>query len=553
VGYADVDALFAKRFEEGLAPGLVYGVVEHGEVIHAGAFGTVSLTDGAAPTVDSVFRIASMSKSFTAAALLLLRDRGPVRLDDPVTEYVPELAGHSSGPAITLRSLLTMGAGLLTDDPWGDRQESLADDEFGVLLEGGITVGRAPGLGFEYSNLGYAVLGRVINKVAGNYREFVERELVAPLGMTATRYAAGDLGPALVPGHVKRGADWVELEPVSPGAFSAMGGLHSSVADLARWVHGFVTAFEAAPDGHPLAKASRCEMQQLQRLGAVDASLAGPSGLTAAATGYGMGLSVLHDSQLGHFAMHSGGYPGYGSRMAWHPASGLGVVTLSNGTYAGAYQQADDALRLLVRRRGVATPRPRLAVTADWITTVTARLAAFRPDRPWIDAALMADNVALDTSDDERRQRIADAREQVGAPLAGPPSEPYSRAMAHAAWIVPAERGRYEVEILLTPEAVPRLQTVTVTGIGSAPAGSVEQVHRALAGDQAALVRAFGEPVVVSAPVATNADATEFLVEAGPTWWKATLADARVTFEPHPAAAYPRLAWLAQQLRALAA
>jgi hypothetical protein len=238
--------------------------------------------------------------------------------------------------------------------------------------------------------------------------------------------------------------------------------------------------------------------------------------------------------------------------MVWHPASGLGVITLSNGTYAGAYQQADDALRLLVHGRGSTSPRPLLAATGDWITTVTDRLALFDPDRPWIDDALMAGNVVLDTPDHERRQRIVEAGERVGAPLPRPPGAPYSRAMAHAAWIVPAERGRYELEILLTPEACPRLQTITVNGVPHAPPDAIDRVRAALDGPSAALLRALGETALVTEPVSTNDAATEFLVGAAATWWKATLTDDGVTFEPHPAAAYPRLTWLARQLRALA-
>lgn len=543
IGYADVDALFAERFDEGVTPGLVYAVVEHGEVAHAGAFGSVSTARDEAPTVDSVFRIASMSKSFTAAAVLLLRDRGALRLDDPVGQYVPEVVD----PSITLRSLLTMSAGLLTDDPWGDRQESLSDDGFGALLRSGFTVGRPPGLGFEYSNMGYALLGRTITNVTGSNLRFVEEELLAPLRMHATQYAAADVGPALVAGHVKRDGGWEQVETVTPGAFSAMGGLHSSVRDLARWVHGFVSAFTDTDDPHPIAAASRREMQQLQRFVAVDATIGGPGGLSALATGYGFGLFVQHDSQLDHFVAHSGGYPGYGSRMVWHPASGLGVVTLSNGTYAGAYTQADDALRLLVRRRGVDAPRPRLAAATGWIGVVTERLVAFDPERPWIDDALMAANVALDTPDDERRRRLAEARQLVGAPVGGTVSEPYSRAMAHAAWIVPAERGRYDVEILLTPEASPRLQTLTVTAVASADPATIGRVRDALAGDAAAQLRTFGEPELITAPVS----ATEFLVAAGPTWWKAVATEAGVQIAPHPAATYVRLTWLARQLRAL--
>src|SRR5918994_692009 len=89
-----VDELFQQRFEEKLTPGLAYGVVRGSELVHSGAFGATT-EGGPAPTAESVFRIASMSKSFTAAAVLLLRDRGLVDLDEAIAQYVPELVDRA--------------------------------------------------------------------------------------------------------------------------------------------------------------------------------------------------------------------------------------------------------------------------------------------------------------------------------------------------------------------------------------------------------------------------------------------------------------------------
>ena len=233
---AAVDDLFARRYAEGLTPALVYGVVRAGELVHGGALGTVRLGIDESPGVDSVFRIASMSKSFMAAAVLLLRDRGLVDLDEAVAQYVPELVDQApyapDSPAVTLRMLLTMAAGLPSDNPWGDRQEALTYEQFGTFLDGGFSLGAQPGTAYEYSNLGYAILGRVVANVTGGSdgadREFVEAELLAPLGLTATAYDVGSVGPALVPGHVKRSGGWEELAPTPPGAFSAKRAVNSS-------------------------------------------------------------------------------------------------------------------------------------------------------------------------------------------------------------------------------------------------------------------------------------------------------------------------------------
>ena len=565
-----VEELFATRYQEGLTPGLVYGVVRDGELVHSAGLGTTHAAGSRVPDADSVFRIASMSKSFTAAALLLLRDRGLVDLDEAVAQYVPELVDqppHSPhSPAVTLRLLLSMSAGLLTDDPWGDRQEALPYADFGTFLDGGFTVGCEPGTAFEYSNLGYALLGRVIENVVGGAepeganRRFIESELLAPLGMTSTRFDATEVGSALVPGHVLRSTGWQELAPTAPGAFSAMGGLHSSLTDLARWVGGFLSAFRPGRDASPLSKASRREMQQMHRFNTVTGTLSArgaDAGIGAVALGYGYGLMVEHDAALGHFVHHSGGYPGYGSRMVWHPATGLGVVTMSNGTYAGAYEQALTATRLLVRAAGRPASAPSLPATRDAVAYATDRVASFDPvttGEPFADPQRFADNVELDVPDEERRGALQQARKVAGEPQpVADPAPLWSRAMAHAGWSVPAERGRYDLELLLSPEETPRLQQLLVRPVADVPAEVLDRAHAALAADtpETRIMTAFGTPELLPRAVASDGTGTaELLVAAGPTWWKVVLTPEAVTLEAHPTSAYPRLAALAEVLRA---
>ena len=137
-----------------------------------------------------------MSKSFTASAVLLLRDAGSLALDDPAASYVPELAGWRYGAAdaapVTIRQLLTMTAGFPTDDPWGDRQQGLPIQAFDELLARGVSFNWAPGTRFEYSNLGYAILGRVVTAASGvPYDEFIRTRLLAPLRLDRTGFEAG--------------------------------------------------------------------------------------------------------------------------------------------------------------------------------------------------------------------------------------------------------------------------------------------------------------------------------------------------------------------------
>ena len=109
-----------------------------GELVHSRGVGTLRVGEDAPPDADSVFRIASMTKSFTAATILGLRDEGLLSLDDPIARHVPELAGlhgpTADAPPITIRHLLTMASGLATDDPWGDRQQGLDLGTFSELL-----------------------------------------------------------------------------------------------------------------------------------------------------------------------------------------------------------------------------------------------------------------------------------------------------------------------------------------------------------------------------------------------------------------------------------
>src|SRR4029077_11183272 len=157
-----------------------------GSLVHSRGIGTLRVGEDAPPDADSVFRIASMTKSFTAATILVLRDEGLLRLDDPIAAHVPELAvlraPTADSPVISVRDLMTMASGLATDDPWGDRQQGLGLDAFSELLQGPLTFAWPPGARFEYSNLAYGIRGPLITNVAGReYREVVRERLLGPL------------------------------------------------------------------------------------------------------------------------------------------------------------------------------------------------------------------------------------------------------------------------------------------------------------------------------------------------------------------------------------
>jgi CubicO group peptidase (beta-lactamase class C family) len=509
---------------------------------------------GPPPDADTVFRIASMTKSFTASTLLSLRDAGLLRLDDPVTDFVPELRGQpgvtADSPAISLRHLLTMTAGFPTDDPWGDRQQGTPLPDFAAILARGVRSAWAPGTRFEYSNLGYALLGQVISAVAqAGYADVVRARLLDPLEMTRTGFEAAEFDPAwLARGHA-RGADgWTELTPDPLGAFAPMGGVFSSVRDLARWVDGFAAAFPpGGPRGgnaHPLPPAARREMQQpAVTLPRAQPQFPGDPG-AGSQYGYGFGLFTEETSGWGRLVYHSGGYPGFGSHMRWHPETGLGVIVLANSTYAGASVLAARLMEEVLRKAGdedrarlasspaaaagdsrgggagdapeggagdaasagpvVSGPAP--APGTPWPETLRAQRVVTQLLGRWDDEVaeqLFADNVALDEPLARRRAKIARMWEHLGTPRPGtadpgtadagtqPPGTPGSRTQdhgsaaagspapgaqhrlaprpaefdspAHCRWWLRGEHGDTQVEILLTPENPPRVQSLALT------------------------------------------------------------------------------------------
>ena len=473
----EVDRIFERFADRAIVPGFAWGVVVDGQLVRTGSGGTRCAGEAARPDADTIFRIASMTKSFTASTVLLLRDEGRLSLDDPVARWVPDVADlrgpTADAPPITIRHLLTMSAGLPTDDPWGDRQQGLPLDRFGELLRGGLSTALAPDTRFEYSNLGYGILGRVISAVAGSeYDDVVRSRFLEPLGMTSTTYQLDSVPrDRLAVGYVKRDGAWIP-DPIDPyGALAPMGGVFTTVTDLARWVAGFLDAFPARDDpegGHPLSRASRREMQQVHRpedpelrWTAADAPPDFDSG------GYGYGLFVWQDLRLGPMIGHGGGYPGYGSHMRWHPASGIGVVGFSNMRYGPVVLPVRDALRALVAGEPKRVRRPR-----PWPETLEARSTVERLMETWDDATaaeLFAMNIALDEPVALRRAAIERLGETHGRLEPDPTQPPVSDTPSHLAWWLRGERGRVRIEILMTPERPTRLQKLAITSIPEAP------------------------------------------------------------------------------------
>lgn len=367
---------------------IAWGIVRDGRLEVTGSIGDAS--------EHTVYRIASMTKAFSAAATLLLRDEGAFQLDDPVARLVPELEslhGPTSDAApITIRDLMSMTGGFVTDDPWADRNLDLTDDGFDSIVTSGPVFAQPTGTEFEYSNFGYAVLGRVVHRVTGaTIQQHVSERLLAPLGMTNTTWVQPDHQDWARPMRWLGDGYVDELPPLDDGLIAPMGGLWTTVADLATWVAWLDEAFPARDghDGGPLRRASRREMQTSQRF--VGMRSHGPIRYTAC---YGYGLRVLHEPRRGSIVTHSGGLPGYGSTMCWRPGQRLGVIALANATYA---PMTGLGIPLLEQVSDQLDPQPQARSVSAAVEAAANRLVALLND--WHDStadALFSNNVYAD-------------------------------------------------------------------------------------------------------------------------------------------------------------
>lgn len=461
---ADLDLItdhFAKRHSRGLAPSCVWGVFDRSGLVHAGSTGR--LPDGAAPNEHTAYRIASCTKSFTAATVLSLRDAGELSLDDPITRYVPAFSGvvlpTADSPTPTLRMLLTMSAGFPTDNPWGDRQESISNDTLDALLRRGLSFDTVPGTGFAYSNLGYALVGRAIEAVSGrSFIELVTQRFLEPLGLAETGFDSSVAAAGGVAVGTRRLDDhWESLPFSGPGAFSPIGGLFSTIADLGRWAGWLAEAFDpsgADAQGSPLSRASRRELQQVQRF--VPGTPNNPGG-------YGLGLHTDHYPAGEVVTCHSGGYPGFSAHMRWSQTSGIGVLAFENATGSRVHTAVTEVLDTILESR-----RPR-AVDRLWPETRAAQAAVTALLEGWSDSRaeqIFSENVAMDDSFDRRRASITEAVNGIGgldASAATRPQDETSASPSHLVWFVPGHAGRLRAEIQLTPENPPRVQSLQVT------------------------------------------------------------------------------------------
>jgi CubicO group peptidase (beta-lactamase class C family) len=340
-----VERQIRERFEKSGVPSLAVGVVYDGGLIWSRGFGVRDLATRDPVTSDTVFRIGSITKVLTGLALLQLRDDGRLRLDDPVSSYLPEIQGviypTAEHPPILIRHLVTHGSGVprLGGVDYTEAEPVTVDSVLAALH--GLPLEFTPGSENRYSNLAMGLAGLVVARAAGRpYRQQVRQRILEPLGMNETFWDESEISPGrLGTGYEREGTGWKKVEHQwHLGVLESMGGLYTSIADLARFAAFELDAWPPrdAPESPVLSRSSLRESQLV----------AGPQRPKDFAWGVNWGL--MGNGPLGYRLWHGGGVAGYGSEILLFPDSGLGLIALWGGSDARLDGLLDEVAPTLV-------------------------------------------------------------------------------------------------------------------------------------------------------------------------------------------------------------
>ena len=294
----------------GQVPGASVLVLEGGDAVFQRSYGLADLEAGVTSSPTTNYRLASVSKQFTAASVLLLVEDGVLTLDDRVRHWLPTLPVASEG--ITLRHLLSHTSGLVDYEDLlpPDQARQIHDADVLRLLEREDRLYFPAGSDYRYSNSGYALLALVVERASGQrFAAFLQARIFSPLGMTAT-LARQDEGPPVTDrafGYTRVGDRWERTDQSTTSAVLGDGGIYSSITDLAKWDAAWY-------DDRLLSAPSRAL--------AVQASTATPEPDVAH---YGFGWRLQ-----GRMQWHSGESIGFRNVLLRFPAQRLTIIVLSN-------------------------------------------------------------------------------------------------------------------------------------------------------------------------------------------------------------------------------
>jgi CubicO group peptidase (beta-lactamase class C family) len=356
-GAAEFEAKLAAFVTDNRLYGAAAGVVHGDELAWSGGIGLADAADGRLAGPDTLYRIASITKTFTGTAIMQLRDAGKLDLDDPAVDWLPELKASGTPKAIgrvTIRRLLSHQSGLMSEPPgtdWSlDQPRYDGEATRNLARAAQIVAAIPPDQQPKYSNFGYQLLGEIVHRAGGaRYPDYLAERILQPLGMSSTAFLplAGQLAARCAVGYRGRSfSDDLDLAAATPPLW-AEGGLWSSVEDVGRWLSFQLSAHSlAVADAGVLAAGTLREMHKPRYLG--DETWTWASGITW--------FAIRKDEVT--WVQHSGGLDGFASCACFDRDQRIGAVVLLNGS-ANATALAMDLGAIGRRLAHSSPPSPR--------------------------------------------------------------------------------------------------------------------------------------------------------------------------------------------------
>lgn len=317
------------------------GVVHGDRLAWSDGIGFADIESRRAPEPSTLYRIASITKTFTGTAIMQLRDEGRLHLDDPAVKFIPELRGASTPfghiETVTLRRMLSHESGLMSEPPGTDWRAPSYEGNVNLNLARMAEIGtKVPANSqWKYSNLAFQMLGEIVSRISGvPYVEYVRDAILDPLGMTATAFEplAEGLLPRRATGYAARFvSDDLDLSSTAPTLY-AEGGLWSCANDLARWL-----SFQFREDGGPRQGAQILAGETLREMHK-PRYIVDEKWLQA----WGIAWSAMRNDEV-IWVMHSGALHGFRSNVCFDPNQRIGAIALVNGVADAAALAMDLA------------------------------------------------------------------------------------------------------------------------------------------------------------------------------------------------------------------
>lgn len=378
-------------------------------------------------------------------------------------------------PEITIQNLLTMSAGFPEDNPWGDRQLADSEEELLRLLREDISFSNTPSKEFEYSNLGYGMLGMIINKTSGKtYQQYIKENILTPLGMNNTYWEYTEVPADLLAlGYRWEDERWKEEPLLHDGIFGAMGGLITSIEDFSKYVNLHLSAWPPRNGGEagPVKRSSLREMHKPWQFRQLISDNKLPDGTSCpAVAGYGYGLGWRKDCMGTERVSHSGGLPGFGSEYRFYPEYGVGIISFANLTYASAGTVNTRALDTLLMISGIT---PRALPVSDLLNERKDQLIQLL--NSWdekLGNEVLAENFYLDLSRDNWIKKSEQILKDAGKINSVSPLSPENQL--RGTFTLHGDKNDVKIFFTLTPEHSPKIQDVQMSVLTKKSTTSVQ-------------------------------------------------------------------------------